>query len=49
VKPADPPKAREFALPAETTESGVLELEWRRVGTRGRGPQVAEVWLIRRE
>lgn len=40
----------EFALPAEATRSGTLNLEWTRtpgLGGAGRGCQVAEVWLMR--
>ncbi len=40
----------EFALPAEATVSGTLELAWYSEegrGGAGRGCQVAEVWLIR--
>ena len=40
-----PPTPLEFEIPAEATRGGVLELEWSRLS--GRGPQVAEAWLIR--
>jgi hypothetical protein len=43
----DPPEVLEFAIPREATAGGVLELERRRVGHEGRGPQVAEAWLTR--
>jgi hypothetical protein len=46
-----PPAPLEFALPAEATAAGTLELCWQRepgLGGNGRGCQVAEVWLIRR-
>jgi len=36
----------EFRIPRQATADGKLELAWTRV--RGRGPQVAEVWLIRK-
>lgn len=44
-----PPRVLEFDIPLEATAGGQLLLEWRRVETAGRGPQVAEVWLVRRE
>jgi len=40
----NPPTRLEFDVPHEATRDGVLELEWQRKS--GRGPQVAEVWLI---
>ena len=43
----DPPQVLEFPIPREATAEGVLDLEWRRVGHLGRGPQVAEAWLVR--
>jgi len=36
----------EFRIPRQATSEGKLELAWTRVS--GRGPQVAEVWLIRK-
>ncbi|MCC6796750.1 MAG: hypothetical protein IT366_16655 [Candidatus Hydrogenedentes bacterium] len=44
VKFTDPPEVVEFKIPAEATKDGTLELRWKK--TEGRGPQVAEVWLI---
>jgi hypothetical protein len=41
----------EFEIPREATQSGELTLEWSRqagLGGSGRGVQVSEVWLIRR-
>ena len=43
----DPPEVLEFPIPRQATAKGVLTLEWRRVGYVGRGPQVAEAWLVR--
>jgi len=43
----DPPQVLEFPIPREAMADGLLELEWRRVGHHGRGPQVAEAWLVR--
>jgi len=43
----DRPEVLEFEIPRTATTEGVLELEWRRVGHEGRGPQVAEAWLVR--
>jgi hypothetical protein len=39
------PTRLDFEIPAEATKGGVLDLEWQRKS--GRGPQVAEAWLIR--
>jgi hypothetical protein len=41
----------EFDIPREATQSGDLTLEWSRqagLGGSGRGTQVCEVWLIRK-
>jgi hypothetical protein len=49
-KPA-PQAPLEFDIPREATQSGELTLEWSRqagLGGNGRGTQVCEVWLIRR-
>ncbi|HZP05313.1 MAG TPA: hypothetical protein VFB43_10460 [Terracidiphilus sp.] len=43
------PEIVEFAIPADATRGGTLDLQWTRpegVGGGGRGLQVAEVWLI---
>ena len=40
------PERQEFDIPEEATKDGVLELQWDNV--TGRGCQVAEVWLLRR-
>jgi hypothetical protein len=43
------PETVEFALPAEATHTGALDLEWTRpkgLGGGGRGLQIAEVWLF---
>lgn len=43
-----PPEALEFAIPAEATRSGTLELRWSRPpggGGNGRAIQIAELWL----
>ncbi|MBK5290419.1 MAG: hypothetical protein JJE04_01830 [Acidobacteriia bacterium] len=45
-----PVKPVEFAVPAEATRGGELELVWEKekgLGGAGRGLQVAEVWLVR--
>ncbi|GMV94611.1 MAG: hypothetical protein AMXMBFR82_43890 [Candidatus Hydrogenedentota bacterium] len=44
VKSPDLPEILEFAIPAEATADGVLDLRWKAI--EGRGPQVAETWLI---
>lgn len=47
-----PYKPVEFDIPAEATRGGILELSWTREagrGGNGRGCQVSEVWLMRRE
>lgn len=44
VKFTDPPEVVEFAIPAAATKDGKLDLRWKKV--EGRGPQVAEVWLV---
>jgi hypothetical protein len=47
-----PPRVLGFDIPAEATSSGELSLIWNRepgLGGNGRGCQVAEVWLIRKE
>ena len=41
----NPPTQYEFAIPQALTAGGSLNLIWQRVS--GRGPQVAEVWLVR--
>ena len=44
------PEFDEFAIPANATRGGVLDLKWTRpkgIGGGGRGLQVAEVWLLR--
>jgi len=43
------PSAVEFAIPAEATRTGTLDLAWTRppgLGGSGRGHQIAETWLI---
>ncbi len=48
---ASNPETLEFAIPAEATRDGNLDLKWTRpdgIGGGGRGHQVAEVWLIPR-
>lgn len=45
IEVSDPPKILEFPIPKEATKDGVLELSWHRV--KGRGCQVAEVWLMK--
>jgi hypothetical protein len=47
LRAPDPPEVLTFAVPREATAGGRLELTWRRVGCEGRGPQVAELWLVR--
>lgn len=50
-KKPNPPVPVEFDVPAEATADGKLTLSWRLVpgiGGNGRGCQVAEVWLIRK-
>lgn len=50
IKKAAPVAPVEFAIPAEATRGGTLELEWTRppgLGGNGRGCQVSEVWLVR--
>lgn len=47
-----PPRPLEFDLPQEATATGTLTLTWHGEpgrGGNGRGCQVAEVWLIRRQ
>ena len=47
-----PYKPVEFDIPPEVTRNGTLELSWTREpgrGGNGRGCQVSEVWLMRRE
>ena len=49
-KPA-PQMPLEFDIPPEATQAGDLTLEWSRqagLAGNGRGTQVCEVWLIRR-
>jgi len=38
------PEVQEYAIPPEATKDGVLDLRWTKI--EGRGPQVAEVWLL---
>jgi len=45
--PNDPERPLAFQIPREATADGKLDLAWTRVS--GRGPQVAEVWLMRRQ
>jgi hypothetical protein len=47
LRAPDPPEVLEFPIPRRVTRGGALTLEWRRVGCEGRGPQVAEVWLVK--
>ena len=47
-----PPKPLEFDVPSEATGTGRLKLTWHReagLGHNGRGCQVAEVWLIKKQ
>ena len=47
-----PPKPVEFDIPKQATEDGSLVLKWYRkpgLGGSGRGCQVAEVWLIKKQ
>ena len=46
VAPTNPPTRMAFAIPHAATAKGVLDLTW--THTTGRGPQVAEVWLIKK-
>jgi hypothetical protein len=43
----NPPTQYEYPIPQPLTADGQLTLAWQRVS--GRGPQVAEVWLVRSE
>jgi hypothetical protein len=50
-KPADY-QSVEFDIPQEATASGELQLVWTKplgLGGNGRGVQVSEVWLMRKE
>jgi len=47
LRAPDPPEVLEFPIPRRVTRGGELTLEWRRVGCEGRGPQVAEAWLVK--
>ncbi len=47
VGPKNPPEPMEFSIPRAATRDGKLDLAWTRVS--GRGPQVAEAWLIREQ
>lgn len=38
------PEVQEFVIPSEATKDGVLDLRWTKI--EGRGPQVAEAWLV---
>lgn len=52
IEKPSPPRSLEFDLPAEATRSGTLNPSWYReagLGGNGRGCQVAEVWLVRKE
>jgi hypothetical protein len=47
-----PPRPLEFDIPREATETGALTLIWHRelgLGGDGRGCEVAEVWLIKKQ
>jgi hypothetical protein len=44
IPQSETPEVSEFEIPAEATKDGVLDLRWIKV--EGRGPQVAEVWLV---
>jgi hypothetical protein len=47
-----PPKPLEFDIPREASKTGRLTLAWHReagLGHNGRGCQVAEVWLIKKQ
>jgi hypothetical protein len=47
----NPIRPVEYGIPAEATGDGVLTLIWTSTpgrGGNGRGPQVAEVWLVRK-
>jgi hypothetical protein len=47
-----PIRPLEFDIPSDATRKGVLILKWFRelgLGGNGRGCQVAEVWLIKKE
>jgi hypothetical protein len=46
IGPEDPPRPVEFPITRRATSGEKLELAWTAVS--GRGPQVAEVWLIKR-
>ncbi len=41
---SEPLEVHEFPIPADATKDGVLNLRW--IAVEGRGPQVAEVWLV---
>ena len=45
--PADPQGPKEFDIPKAATSDGELELSWELIS--GRGCQVAEVWLIKKQ
>jgi hypothetical protein len=47
VGPNSPPEPVEFPIPKAATADGKLELAWTRV--TGRGPEVAEAWLIKKQ
>jgi hypothetical protein len=52
IQKSDPYRPVEFEIPAEATRNGELTLSWYRepgLGGNGRGCQVAELWLIRKE
>lgn len=51
IEKPNPIHPLEFDLPAETTQSGTLELSWFRPpgrGGNGRGCEVSEIWLMRK-
>ena len=52
IRKESPVRPVEFDIPAEATADGELRLNWYRqpgLGGNGRGCQVAEVWLMRKE
>lgn len=52
MKKEFPYRPVEFDIPREATSGGVLELSWNRepgLGGNGRGCQVSEVWLIKKQ
>jgi len=52
IKKEFPVRPVEFDIPAEATAQGQLSLKWSRtpgLGGNGRGCQVAEVWLVKKQ